>query len=131
MKEERLNKGDSDQEELKYSLHLRLGKKVKFFGPGVARLMLLVDETHSLNIAAERMGMAYSKAWKILKEAERELGYLLMTRKAGGPGGGGSTLTPEGRDFLERFLAFQEESYAVTDQLFKSYFGDLYKEEAE
>ena len=50
--------------------------RIKGFGPEIARLMELTEEYHSLNRAAAAMGMAYSKAWKILNESEQALGFL-------------------------------------------------------
>lgn len=43
-------------------------------GKGIVSLCKLVDETGSLNKAAAEMGMAYSKAWSILKHAEESFG---------------------------------------------------------
>lgn len=106
-----------------YSLQLRLGRK-PFFGPGTAELLQLVDRLHSINLAAKKMGMAYSKAWRILKEAESRLGFSLLERKIGGQSGGGSFLTKEGKDFLERYLVFQKQAYKSTDCLFETYFPE-------
>ncbi len=113
-----------DGGQLDYSLRLRLGRD-PFFGPGTADLMRRVDRLCSLRLAAQEMGMAYSKAWRILKEAERRLGFRLMERKVGGQDGGGSVLTPQGRDFLQRYLSFQREAYDITDRLFERYFPNF------
>lgn len=49
-------------------------------------VMLLreVERTGSLQKAAKNMNMAYSKAWKMLKGAEKEWGFALTDREAGG-----------------------------------------------
>lgn len=47
------------------------------FGGGCASLLEGVTEEGSLNRAAKRMGMAYSKAWRIVREAEGHLGCEL------------------------------------------------------
>ena len=107
---------------LSYSLLLKLRKNDDIFGPGVLQLLLLVDETHSLNSACARMNMAYSKAWRIIKTAEKQLGCALLTRKIGGEGGGGSELTPRARDLTERYLKFQTEAYRLADRLFAEIF---------
>ena len=49
------------------------------FGRGIANLCLGVREAGSLNAAAKGMGMAYSKAWRIIKETEAALGIQLLT----------------------------------------------------
>ena len=45
----------------------------RFFGPGVAELLERVREHRSLRAAAASMEMAYSKAWRIIHEAEEEM----------------------------------------------------------
>ena len=66
----------------------------KFFGEGPCRLLHGVEETGSLRAAAQSMGMAYTKALKLVRRAEGVLGFALTTRTAGGRDGGGSSLTP-------------------------------------
>lgn len=110
---------------MRYSIKLRLWGEEIFFGPGIAQLLELVNESHSLNIAARTMGMAYSKAWRIIKTAEKELGYPLLLRKVGGVDGGGSEVTARGRDLTARYLAFEAALDNEAEQLFQRYFGDL------
>lgn len=88
---------------------LRLYREEKVFGPGVAELLETVRETHSLRSAAMRMDMAYSKAWKVIKEAEKGFGFALLDSATGGRQGGGATLTPEADVLLSRFRAFEAE----------------------
>lgn len=73
------------------------------FGPGPCRLLQAVQTTGSLRSAAISMGMAYTKAIRMLKVAERSMGVNLTSRTIGGSGGGGSRLTPEALDLLERY----------------------------
>ncbi len=80
------------------------------FGQGVALLLEGVDELHSLNKAAKRLGMAYSKAWRIVREAEAQLGCELLLRD----GARGSTVTPEGEQVL---LAYRTLEHEVNDLL--------------
>ena len=80
----------------------------KFFGEGPFRLLRLVEETGSLRCAAASMGMAYSKALKLVSQAEKALGFPLAQRSVGGKDGGGSTLTPEGRAWLQAYEAYRD-----------------------
>ena len=50
------------------------------FGRGIADLCLGVREKGSLNAAAKSIGMAYSKAWRIIKETEAALEIQLLNR---------------------------------------------------
>lgn len=103
---------------------IRLYKEDKVFGPGVARLMELVEQTGSLRAAAGEMKMAYSKAWTILKNAERGLGFALLTTATGGMGGGGAQLTEEGKTFLLDYRAFETESREAVETLYRRHFGN-------
>lgn len=89
--------------ELKPVVSMRLFTEQKCFGPGIAELLRRVDEHHSLRAAAQSMGMAYSKAWTITKNAEAGLGVKLLLSSTGGKNGGGAALTDEARRFLSSY----------------------------
>ena len=72
------------------------------FGHGCVLLQGIARE-HSLNRAAKSMGMAYSKAWRIVNEAEGQLGCKLIERD----GARGSTLTPAGERAIEVYETLQ------------------------
>lgn len=84
-----------EQNQLHYGLSLKLYFENKAFGPGMSALLRGVETTGSLQGAAQAMNMAYSKAWKMLKESEKAWGFMLTERETGGRDGGGSTLTPQ------------------------------------
>ncbi|MCR4771957.1 MAG: LysR family transcriptional regulator [Oscillospiraceae bacterium] len=86
------------------------------FGHGTAQLLQGVVELHSLNRAAKRMGMAYSKAWKSIRDTESHLGFALLERQAQH----GSVLTENGEKFLEAFLAAEQAADAAAREVFKS-----------
>lgn len=85
-------------------------------GRGIVSLCRLVDETGSLNKAAQEMGMAYSKAWTIVKHTEAAFGFPLFVRK----GNKGSELTPEGRRVMEAYGEVQAKINAEANELLKS-----------
>ena len=95
---------------------------VKFFGEGPFRLLLGVEKTGSLRAAAMEMEMAYSKASKILKQAEANLGFPLTIRAAGGRDGGGSILTPEGKRWLQRYEAYRDACIKANQSLYRQFF---------
>ena len=96
-----------------------------FFGPGVFDLLVLVEASGSLRKAAQSLGMAYSKAWRVLGQAEDHLGLELLHRQAGGSAGGGSALTGDGRELVTRFRALIDEADADLQRLYQKHFGDL------
>ena len=71
------------------------GRRV--FGPGPVDLLERVGELGSLRAAAIEMGMAYTKATRLVHDAERAFGFALTERTVGGSGGGGSRLTAAAR----------------------------------
>ena len=88
---------------------LRLYTDRKCFGPGVAMLLRRVQTMHSLRSAAMDMDMAYSKAWTILREAEKGLGFKLLHSTTGGRNGGGADGTgPAAAGSLRRLRAGAE-----------------------
>ena len=96
----------------------------KFFGEGPARLLHLVEETGSLRAAALSMGMAYTKALKLLKQAEAALGFPLTQRSVGGKDGGGSCLTPEGKEWLARYDAYRDACIQANAGLYLEFFPE-------
>ena len=83
------------------------------FGPGIAKLCLGVREMGSLNAAAKGMRMAYSKAWRIIKDTEETLDVQLLLRD----GAHGSTLTEDGNRLLDAYLAIEEHLSAEAERL--------------
>ncbi len=86
------------------------------FGRGIANLCLGVREAGSLNAAAKGMGMAYSKAWRIIKETEAALGIQLLNRD----GAHGSTLTEEGDALLDAYIAIDAQLQKDAEKAFKT-----------
>ena len=98
---------------------------IKFFGEGPCRLLRYVEKTGSLRSAAMEMEMAYSKASKLLKQAEANLGFSLTTRSAGGKDGGGSKLTPEGKQWLRQYEAYRDACVTANQELYRQYFPKI------
>lgn len=86
------------------------------FGRGIADLCLGVREFGSLNAAAKSMGMAYSKAWRIIKETEAALGIQLLNRD----GAHGSTLTEEGDALLDAYISIDAQLQKDAEKAFKT-----------
>ncbi|AEV29089.1 molybdenum-binding protein [Sphaerochaeta pleomorpha str. Grapes] len=109
------------------SLTIRLLQEEPFFGPGVNELLHQIDYKKSLFAAAASMHMSYSKAWKILNEAEKRIGYPLTSKSIGGVEGGGSVLTEEGRSFMERYDSFLVDASEEVEAKFNTYFPEAKK----
>lgn len=103
---------------------LRLVAGKAFFGPGTQQLLELVEQTGSLQDACLSMKLSYSKGSRMIKDAERQLGFPISQRWAGGTGGGGSRLTEEGKRFLQSYRNMAFEVQEFTEQIYKKYFGE-------
>lgn len=103
-------------------VQLTLERNTGFFGPSAAQFLSLIDHTGSMQTACRQMHMSYTKGWKILKEAERELGYPLLITQSGGTEGGYSQLTPKAGEFLKAYLAMERELKRRAEELYNQYF---------
>ena len=82
---------------------------------GTVALLRGIKDKGSLNKAAKDLHMAYSKAWRIVKETEEGFGYLLVSRD----GARGSVLTEEGEKMLEVYEGLCEEVEAYAQKLYQ------------
>ena len=96
----------------------------KFFGEGPARLLHGIEATGSLRAAAASMDMAYTKALKLIRNGENVLGFALIRRSTGGKDGGGSCLTPEGKEWLERYEAYRDACVQANRRLYLEFFPE-------
>jgi molybdate transport system regulatory protein len=99
------------------------GDDIRFLGPGPVELLLLIEETGSINQAAKKMGMSYKKAWDIVNRLNSKTVSPLVITAAGGEKGGGSSLSDDAKQIIayhqalrERFQKFLEaETHALNN----------------
>ena len=60
---------------------LTLNKNRRFYGPGTAQLLNLIDRTQSVKSAAAAMNISYSKALQMIRTMEKGLGYKVVEKK--------------------------------------------------
>lgn len=96
----------------------------KFFGEGPTRLLCGVERTGSLRAASAEMNMAYTKALKLVRNAETALGFSLITSVAGGKSGGGSVLTEKGKKWLTRYETYRDACIQANRQLYLEHFPE-------
>ena len=104
-------------------IKLTLHTKERFFGPGICELLEKIRETGSIQAAAAEMEMSYTKAWKIVNRAEREMGISLITRQSGGRKGGSSTLTEAGERAVCDFREMEKKLSETANDLLNTYYG--------
>ena len=112
---------------LKLTVRLYTDDRTRCFGPGIATLLHRVEEHKSLRAAAASMGMAYSKAWRIIRTAEEVFGCKLLSSTIGGHHGGGAVLTEEAVRLLAAYDDYCADLTAYSEARFESAFG-FYRE---
>ena len=89
------------------------------FGKGIVQLLEGVERLGSINKATGEMGMAYSKAWKIINAVEKEFGILLIARD----GARGSALTPEAKEMISRYHEINDAAQKAALEVLNKYYG--------
>ena len=94
------------------------------FGEGKSELLKAIERTGSINKACERIGISFRHGWGYITAIEKRLGFKLIERSKGGKGGGGSCLTPRGRDLVQKFDRLKNIINKFADGKFKETFSD-------
>jgi molybdate transport system regulatory protein len=94
------------------------------FGRGRKFLLEAIDERGSINQAAKTINISYRKAWGYIQAMEKRLGMRLVERQAGGPHGGGASLTDEARQLVKKFQLLEEGMREMVDARFGNTFGE-------
>ena len=95
----------------------------RFFGEGPCRLLHAIEAEGSLRAAASSMGLAYSKALRMIKNTEHALGFPLTSRTVGGKSGGGSTLTQVGKEWIEKYERYRDACIQANRKLYLEIFS--------
>ena len=88
----------------------------KFFGPGRAELLQLIDETGSISQAAKSMGMSYKKAWAMIDEMNTMASKPYVIPQKGGEKGGGTQLTETGKKAVEAYYKLMDQFNAIVNK---------------
>jgi molybdate transport system regulatory protein len=81
------------------------------------RLLEAIDRIGSINRAARAVGLSYKGAWEMVERANNLSPQILVSTAIGGRQGGGTRLTPAGKDLLKLFNALQEEHRRFLESL--------------
>jgi molybdate transport system regulatory protein len=89
----------------------------KYLGGDRINLLEKIDELGSITKAAKDVGISYKTAWDTINMINNLAEKPLVDRLAGGKGGGGTTLTVEGKKVINQFKTIQEEHRKFLDNL--------------
>jgi molybdate transport system regulatory protein len=88
--------------EIRFRIRINKGKTIAI-GPGKIDLLEAIDEARSLTAAAKTLGMSYRRAWLLLDTMNRCFREPVVQTSAGGAHGGGTRVTPLGREVIDRY----------------------------
>lgn len=89
-------------------VRINLEKEKVLFDSRARLLLTLIEEVRSVKGACKYMALSTGKAWVMINELEEALGYPVVVRRQGGKQGGRTSLTEEGRRFLEKYKIYEE-----------------------
>ncbi|NMB09700.1 MAG: LysR family transcriptional regulator [Tissierellia bacterium] len=103
-------------------LRINIEKEEMFFNSRAKLLLILIDEIGTVKGACEHMALSYRKAWSIIEDIEKALGFTVVNRRHGGKDGGRSSLTEEGKEFLIKYSKFEKEVKLFSEKKFNEIF---------
>ena len=99
--------------------------EVKIFGKGPKELLKEQNRMGSLRKAAMSMNMSYSKAWNLISNLEKSLGFKVLDKTIGGVDGGSSTLTQEGKELIRKYNELEKRVEEAILKTLKKHFKFL------
>lgn len=98
-------------------------RQSEFLGGDRIYLLEMIGELGSITKAAKAVGISYKTAWDTVNLINNLAEKPLVERLTGGKGGGGTSLTAEGKKVIVQFNTIQEEHRKFLDNL-ESRLGD-------
>jgi len=102
---------------------LRVGNNQVFLGAGSRELLEKIEEHSSIKKATRAMGLSYTKALRIIRTMEAELGFPVVVSEKGGNNHGGTKLTEKGRHVLEVYMEIEREVTRYAQKLLDEKFN--------
>jgi molybdate transport system regulatory protein len=91
---------------VKFRVRISAGETIAI-GPGKIDLLEAIAEAGSITSAAKNIGMSYRRAWLLVTELNASLKSPALDSAKGGQHGGGSALTPVGRQLIDTYRRVQ------------------------
>jgi len=87
-------------------------------------LLGAVEREGSIKEAAKAVALSYRTAWARIQAMEQAAGHPMVRSRAGGPGGGATTLTEECRALLNRLRELSRRVGATVEREFRAIGSD-------
>jgi molybdate transport system regulatory protein len=108
---------------MKYSIKNRIwieSDEGTFLGEGRIELLTKIDEYGSISKAAKDMNMSYNKALKLVNSMNTHGKKPLVKQSVGGQGGGGTSVTKEGKNAIRFFEELESKSNTFLNEELKN-----------
>lgn len=105
-------------------IQITIARGDTILNPESAQLLEMIGHMGTLQSACASVHMSYSKGWRMLNNMEKELGYPLVERSAGGASGGGMALTKAGQKLLDGYQIYRQRVRAYAEELFSELFEE-------
>lgn len=100
------------------SVKISIDKETMFLDSRLKLLLFLIADLQSVRQACQHMGLSCQKAWDMLNQLERELGYAVVMRQHGGKSGGKTCLSEKGCRLMYAFEQYEDEVRSFARQRF-------------
>ncbi len=84
-----------------------------------------IDELESIAASAKKMDMSYRKAWELVRQAEENLGFALVTKSRGGSEGGKSELTHDCKLLVNAYRQLRNEFDDSVKRVIQKFFQTI------
>lgn len=102
-----INPADRPNDRLSLRIDLASGGRV---GPGKITVLEAIGEAGSISGAGRALGMSYRRTWALVEDLNKSFEKPLVETAAGGSGGGGASLTENGRAVIACYRAIEADS---------------------
>ena len=92
-------------------------------GPGKIKLLELIDTLGSIAAAGRQMGMSYRRAWLLVDSLNHCFRAPVVASQAGGPHGGGASLTEFGHSVVRHYRAVEQRRADCRRRRYRSVVG--------
>src|SRR5262245_33369932 len=89
-------------------------------GQREAQLLEAVERVGSIKEAAKTVALSYRTAWARIQALEQALGQPMVRSRAGGPGGGATSLTAEGKALVRSVLELSRRVEGTLEREYRS-----------
>jgi molybdate transport system regulatory protein len=113
------------ENKIKEDIKVRFITSIPYFGPGVADLLEAIEQKQSVSLACKKMGMSYSKGWKIIQKIKAATDFDAVTTQKGGNSGGLTELTPYGKKLLTSFRQYEGDVKEYSKERFNHYLSNV------